>query len=217
MDILRENIGLLLLEGADHTKLLKKIEAKYGFNINPIVYGTHIDKVDYDDEHYKKNRILARLAMLHGKNLQAMSKYPMTAYANEKLQDLRIERFWDKGKVKLENPSFDVRDRKNSERNFNLIRAKQMAQSAGQKVEKIDGGKRIITTTYDPIHNKRKIKIKDVMDPPKPDKTQRFKRPGHLATLGLIGAGVGIGGGLYALRKRLKNKNKPFFRRLFNR
>lgn len=221
MDVLRENIGLLLLEGADHSKLLKKIEAKYGFNINPQLYGTDIDKIDLNDEQYKRNRVLARLAMLHGKNLEAKhNKNPMTDYYNEKLQDLRIERFWDKGKVKLKDPSFDVRDRNNSVRNFNLARAQQLARSVGQEVKKIDGGKQITTTTYDPIHHKQKIDIRNVMDPPKSnptDKAKHFKGPGNLATLGLIGAGVGLGGGLYALRKRLKNKNKPFFRRLFNR
>lgn len=230
MDVLRENIGLLLLEGADHSKWLRKIAKARGISI-----------VDNDEggeqptfgrasgQEYDRDRdtTIRRLNALSKKNSSGYfnpgwysGHDKMKAKHNQTLSDLRIERFWDKGKVKLKDPSFDVRDRNNSVRNFNLARAQQLARSVGQEVKKIDGGKRITTTTYDPIHHKQRIETKDVMDPPKSnpiDKTQHFKRPGNLATLGLIGAGVGIGGGLYALRKRLKNKNKPFFRRLFNR
>jgi len=230
MDVLRENIGLLLLEGADHSKWLRKIAKARGISIvdddeggeQPTFGQVSNQKYDYDTDN-----TIRRLNALSKKNSTEYftpgwhsGQDKMKAEHNRILSDLRIERFWDKGKVKLKDPSFDVRDRNNSVRNFNLARAQQLARSVGQEVKKIDGGKRITTTTYDPIHHKQKIDIRDVMDPPKSnptDKARHFKRPGNLATLGLIGAGVGIGGGLYALRKRLKNKNKPFFRRLFNR
>ena len=54
MDKLRKSIGFLVLEGADHSKLLKKIEAKYGLNINPSQYGVPADRIDVDDKSYKK-------------------------------------------------------------------------------------------------------------------------------------------------------------------
>ena len=98
--------------------------------------------------------------MLHMKNQEGLSKDPMYDHVNDELRRLRIERFWDQGKVKLQNPSFDVTDRKNATRNFNLQRAQQAAASAGTVREKTPHGIKITTTTYDPIHNKTKTDIR---------------------------------------------------------
>ena len=230
-DVLRDNIGLLFLEGADHSKLIAKIAAKRGYE--PTNSSTpYPEEVRYRSTKTSMatDETLQRLNLIANKNA-AGTFNSYSHKTNDPLTDLRIKRFWDRGKVKLPNAPFDVRDKNSHERNFNLARAQQAARSAGTQIERqSDGRTKITTTTYDPIHHKISTSItyrepkKDKNSPFKDadiKKTNHFSKPASSYKTGALGLATGavLGGGMYALWKRHqnRNKNKSFIHRLFGR